>query len=144
MIANPSTVRNDIGPRERYEWFASRPGRFILRHSVTGTGLNPEPVSTLWTRGIPDSSAVHPLPQSPRIIPDAPAASNCVLAVLRSGTLHISASVTQLRRLVAGLSPRSLEFDHGQFVWDLRWKKWHYAFLFRHFSFSLPLSPTTA
>jgi hypothetical protein len=48
-------------------------------------------------------------------------------------------AVPWLRRLVAGLSPRSPVSLPGQSMWDLWWTKWHWDRLFSEF-FGFPLS----
>ena len=93
--------RNNVGPRERYEWCASRPGHFNLRLSVTGAGLKPEPVSTLWTR----CSWFLSSPSPTTVTTNYPWCAGGITLRTCSSSVRDNtskASATQLRRLVAG------------------------------------------
>jgi hypothetical protein len=58
---------------------------------------------------------------------------------LRASSCTNMEVVPWLRRLVAGLSPRSPKSRPCQFMWDLRWVKWHWERFFSEF-FGLTLS----
>lgn len=97
----------NIGPTER--WFASRLGRFILRHTDRG-----------WVEPRASLNAVHdPFPIPQPSIPVTTSYPRCAggIALLTCSSsnwdTHIMKTpVTQLRRLVAGLWQRRFQFDH--------------------------------